>query len=107
VNGDRSDVERTALDVRVDAEDRAGVFPGLIAGEDITAYQEVMRRVAAECEERAAHRTGRVVDANLIAIEVLTEAVANADGEWDPHVYIGSAAVGIVRALKQIGWGRA
>lgn len=99
----RADVERTALDVRVDAEDRAGVFPGLIVGEDVTAYREVMQRVAAECEQR----TGLVVDANLIAIEVLTEAVEKADGEWDPHVVIGSAAVGIVRALRDIGWSRA
>lgn len=99
----RDEIERTVTDVRVDAEDRAGVFPGLIVGQDVAAYREVMQRVTAEVEQR----TGLVVDANLIAIEVLTEAVANADGEWDPHVHIGSAAVGIVRALRDIGWSRA
>lgn len=96
------DVERTALDVRVDAEDRAGVAVEPIVGADITAYREVMHRVAAGFEQRAG-----VVDANLIAVEVLEEAVNAAHSEWDPYEYVGSVAVGVVRALREIGWSRA
>lgn len=109
MNGGVHDVERTALDVRVAAEDAAGVSPAPLEGADVTAYREVMRRVTAACEQRA-HRPGApfrrpvVIDANLIGLEVLEEAVNAAHDMWDPYVHIGSAAAGVIRALSEIGW---
>lgn len=93
--------ERTASDVRVEAEDRAGVALEPIVGEDVAAYREVMQRVAEAVEAR-----NGIVDANLIAIEVLNEAVEAAHPAWDPYVHVGGAAVGIMRALREIGWSR-
>ena len=94
MTGPERDVERTDLDVRVEAEDRAGVMPDRVEGADVIAHREVIDR---------ARRAARQVEAREVAVEVLVEAVDRSGDQWDPHAYVGSVAAGIIRALRDLG----
>jgi hypothetical protein len=37
------------------------------------------------------------------AVDLLVEEADKAHGEWDPCVHVGASAVGIVRALRDLG----
>ena len=44
-----------------------------------------------------------VVIARRLAVGQLVEAVDQAHDQWDPYAHVGSVAVGIVRALRDLG----
>lgn len=97
------DVERTALDVRVEAEDRAGRPPAVVEGADVIAHREVIDRARRAPIDRPYDHPARQVEAREVAVEVLVEAVDRSGDQWDPHAYVGSVAAGIVRALRDLG----
>lgn len=96
-------VERTELDVRVEAEDRAGVMPAAVEGADVLAHREVLERFA---RVNAGVMPGFAHAGSLqtAALDVLVEAHDRMAGdEWDPLAYLGSVASGVVRALRDLG----
>lgn len=103
MTGSGRDVERTDLDVRVEAEDRAGRPPAVVEGADVIAHREVLERFA-RVNAGVAPGFAHAGSLQSSALDVLVEAHDRMAGdEWDPLAYLGSVASGIVRALRDLG----